>query len=340
MPKADVTYNTIGFVGTVGTGATFTLYLDDEKTGAKTYHVYFKQLGGTGKLTLTTGVSGKANLELNVGTYVAIIYVDQEGNVTSQGATPTSTIATGNYQPATSSAVYDATKDTSGKIYSFDVRNKDLNECIIQENKTCVSFWSNYQSGSAIPNAPTTDNYFVTTYQLVNTQNTEWIRLTQIATQNRGSNTDIGYSYIRQGFSNTGYSNITWGGWARQTLPSAPSSNGTYNLQCVVTDGIPAFSWEGQIYYKDFTDIDCSYSTGDIGSRGNQVLFDPTLSGYTIIGFRIQYIQYSDRGMIMGFFGNMGTNLYINTYRTMSGTVQNKCTIRVFYTNTKVTSLN
>ena len=49
MPKADVTYNTIGFTGSVGSGATFKLYLDNEKTGSKTYHVYFKQLGGTGK---------------------------------------------------------------------------------------------------------------------------------------------------------------------------------------------------------------------------------------------------------------------------------------------------
>jgi len=108
MPKADVIYDTIGFQGTVNTGATFTLYYDSQKTGAKTYHVYFKQLGGTGKLTLTTGVSGKANLELNAGTYVAIIYVDQEGNVTSQGATPTTTISSGNTQPVTSGAVYDA----------------------------------------------------------------------------------------------------------------------------------------------------------------------------------------------------------------------------------------
>ena len=111
MPKADVTYNTIGFEGTVGTGATFTLYLDNQKTGAKTYHVYFKQLGGTGKLTLTTGVSGATNLTLNAGTYVAIIYVDENGNVTNTSSTPTATIEAGNTQPATSGGVDDALKD-------------------------------------------------------------------------------------------------------------------------------------------------------------------------------------------------------------------------------------
>ena len=108
MPKADVTYNTIGFVGTVGTGATFTLYLDNEKTGAKTYHVYFKQLGGTGKLTLTTGKAGATNLTLNAGTYVAIIYVDENGNVTNTASTPTATIEVGSTQPATSGGVSSA----------------------------------------------------------------------------------------------------------------------------------------------------------------------------------------------------------------------------------------
>ena len=105
MPKADVTYNTIGFTGSVGSGKTFTLYLDDEKTGSKTYHVYFKQLAGSGKLTLTTGVSGASNLVLNSGTYVTIIYVDENGNITSQGMTPTSTIESGNNRPAESGAV-------------------------------------------------------------------------------------------------------------------------------------------------------------------------------------------------------------------------------------------
>ena len=81
MPKADVTYNTIGFVGDCGEGATFKLYLDNENNGAKTYHVYLKQLAGSGKLTLTTGVDGADDLVLDVGTYVTIIYVDNSGNV-------------------------------------------------------------------------------------------------------------------------------------------------------------------------------------------------------------------------------------------------------------------
>jgi hypothetical protein len=107
MPKADVTYNTIGFEGNVGSGATFTLYLDNAKTGSKTYHVYFKQLAGSGKLTLTTGKAEATNLVLSVGTYVAIIYVDENGNITTQGATATDVIQTGITQPVESGAVAD-----------------------------------------------------------------------------------------------------------------------------------------------------------------------------------------------------------------------------------------
>ena len=108
MPKADVTYNTIGFVGTcAGGGSTFTLYLDNEKTGAKTYHVYFKQLGG-GTLTLTTGKAGASNLTLNSGTYVAIIYVDENGNVTTQGTTVINQVTVDNMQSVSSNAVAQA----------------------------------------------------------------------------------------------------------------------------------------------------------------------------------------------------------------------------------------
>ena len=119
MPKADVTYNTIGFVGTCASGgSTFTLYLDNEKTGAKTYHVYFKQLGG-GTITLTTGVSGASSLTLNSGTYVAIIYVDEEGNVTTQGTTVVNSVTADNMQSVSSGAVANA---INGLIKIKDVR--------------------------------------------------------------------------------------------------------------------------------------------------------------------------------------------------------------------------
>lgn len=74
--SSEITFNTIGFIGS---GGIFKLYLDNEKNGAKTYHVYIKQLSGA--LTLTTGRTGATDLELNAGTYVTIIYVDNDGNI-------------------------------------------------------------------------------------------------------------------------------------------------------------------------------------------------------------------------------------------------------------------
>lgn len=82
MPSDDVVCNPIGFVGDVGNGATFKLYFDNtSKTGAKTYHIYLKQLTGSGKLTLTTGIAGANDLQLSSGTYVTIVYVDENGNI-------------------------------------------------------------------------------------------------------------------------------------------------------------------------------------------------------------------------------------------------------------------
>ena len=125
MPKADVTYNTIGFVGTCASGgSTFTLYLDNEKTGAKTYHVYFKQLGG-GTLTLTTGKAGATNLVLNSGTYVAIIYVDEDGNVTTQGTTVVNSVTVDNMQSVSSNAVYNAIGGSKIKL-AIQVRSRTI----------------------------------------------------------------------------------------------------------------------------------------------------------------------------------------------------------------------
>ena len=120
------------------------MYLDDEKTGAKTYHVYFKQLGG-GTLTLTTGKAGASNLTLNSGTYVAIIYVDQDGNVTSQGATATSTIASGSTQPATRGGVANAINysNTEVKTGAKWIDGKDIYRIGVKVN-------ANYGAGQEV----------------------------------------------------------------------------------------------------------------------------------------------------------------------------------------------
>ena len=124
MPASDVTFNTIGFTGTLNANKNFTFYLDNEKTGAKSYNIYVKNLSGNYTLTLTTGRSGKTNVVLNGGTNLTgRILVDDEGNITTQSITPTSIIQSGNLQPVTSNAV--ATSNampvnsvTSGNMHS------------------------------------------------------------------------------------------------------------------------------------------------------------------------------------------------------------------------------
>ena len=103
---SDVTFDTLGFTGEIASGgSTFTLGFNSERVGVKTYHVYSKQLTGSGTLRLTTGVSGATDLELNGGTYVAIISVDENGNIVNVTSTPTNTIQAGNNNPVTSNAV-------------------------------------------------------------------------------------------------------------------------------------------------------------------------------------------------------------------------------------------
>lgn len=110
--KDEIKYDTIGFMGSTATQSTFTLYLDEEKNGAKTYHVYLKELNGN-SLTLTTGRTGAKDLTISTGTYVLIIYVDENGNVNEQGTTATDVVVQGNTQPVTSDAVATAIQQVS-----------------------------------------------------------------------------------------------------------------------------------------------------------------------------------------------------------------------------------
>ena len=145
MPSADVVYDRIGFTGACASGgSTFKLYLDDEKTGAKTYHVYFKELTG-GKLTLTTGKAGAQDLVMNSGTYVSIIYVDAEGNVSTAGMTATSSVTSGNTQPVTSGAVAEQlTVETSTDSTPYVQRiNADKDKAVI--NKLIGASFANNQ---------------------------------------------------------------------------------------------------------------------------------------------------------------------------------------------------
>lgn len=112
MGQEDLTFNTLGFTGNIGSSnRTFTLYFDNtSKTGAKTYMVYVKNLTGTGKLTLTTGVSGSTSLAFETGSYCVEVYVDTDGNIRS-GTMTTNTVESGNTNAVTSGAVASALSD-------------------------------------------------------------------------------------------------------------------------------------------------------------------------------------------------------------------------------------
>ena len=234
MPKSDVTYNTIGFVGTVGTGATFTLYLDNEKTGAKTYHVYFKQLGGTGKLTLTTGKAGASNLTLNAGTYVAIIYVDENGNITNTASTPTNTIEAGSTQPATSGGVSSAISSAVGNI---DTTKTDANDCYTNDTRI-----SHYRLTSTAQNIPpiSNTNYKYGIVESLTFNNGSAIHVCQMWYNN--ADATVNYVYVRNG---TGTPNsIAWGSWEKLSTQS--------DLTSAFNDGINTLKIKADQYqYSD-----------------------------------------------------------------------------------------
>ena len=235
MPKADVTYNTIGFVGTVGTGATFTLYLDNEKTGAKTYHVYFKQLGGTGKLTLTTGKAGATNLTLNSGTYVAIIYVDENGNVTNTASTPTATIEAGSTQPATSGGVAQAISQAVDSVES--VIDANVNTTYPSTNNKTASYQGTFLeanrpvSYTAIATLKSTrilraDGSYTEIYQQYETYGIS------------GVGTYAPIIFIRYGcYAGSGSGTPTWSSWARLIRDLDTTSSVTANDGRLVTSG-------------------------------------------------------------------------------------------------------
>lgn len=121
--KKDVTFNSIGFTGTLSANRTFTFYLDDEGTGSKIYNIYAKNLSGNFNVTLTTGKSGATNAVIKGGVnLVARVYVDVSGNVVLQSMSATDTIQSGNNQPVTSSAVADkilGTLQSTGDLNNF-----------------------------------------------------------------------------------------------------------------------------------------------------------------------------------------------------------------------------
>lgn len=146
MPADDVTFNTIGFTGNVGTGFTFRFYLDDQNTGSKIYNVYMKNLSGTGKLILTTGKEGAEDLELSVGDYIGMIYVDTEGNISSVSASHANTADSANTaitaETATSATTAETANSATNATNSENAnvsKTSRMNDIIIADNEPTTS---------------------------------------------------------------------------------------------------------------------------------------------------------------------------------------------------------
>jgi hypothetical protein len=289
MSPSDVTFNTIGFTGTLTANKTFTFYLDDEKTGAKSYNIYVKNLSGNFTLTLTTGRSGKTNYVLKGGVNLTgRILVDDEGNITSQSVTATSVIESGNNQPATSEGAYKADNAISGyarvknlnsvgwyKIITGGRRNEtfnlDLNLCQLYNNKqpqtNKISIEYSWLTATVVEIASSGAGL-----------NSE--KIDKIAIAYNGNNSDSMAIYVHynttsfnavyfnfnscayEGFlsqdfiaenPSDAYENVIEiplhtngvyvnGQTSLLALPT-PTSDGTYNLQCTMTNGVPSYSW-------------------------------------------------------------------------------------------------
>ena len=123
--------------------STFKLYLDNEKTGAKSYNIYAKNLSGNYTLTLTTGVSGATNFTIKGGSnIVARILVDENGNIVSQSMTATDVIESGNNQPATSGAVANAIENTLNNPLIKTFSNNVASDKIIHLGHFTVPSWT------------------------------------------------------------------------------------------------------------------------------------------------------------------------------------------------------
>ena len=300
MPKADVTYNTIGFTGSVGTNLTFTLYLDNEKTGSKTYHVYFKQLGGTGKLTLTTGKAGATNLVMEIGTYVAIIYVDENGNITSQGMTATSSVSSGNSQPVTSGGVADAIAQIAETNIIYDNTITDCNNAW-QKGKT-VTYWL----ANNIANNPKTNHTWYILSQCNPSVVSSNAYITQIATPSDNGN--YNEMYIRHAYLSNG--TLTFSSWIRMANESdlcfyyRYKTIGDYNIH-----------WAKLFSYKQ-------------GRQYSSIAVDFTIilhsinRGEKITGFIGGYTQNVSNPYIWNKADKLGSNsLYYKTTVNADGTV-------------------
>lgn len=227
MDKKDVTYNTIGFTGTLTANRTFRFYWDNQKTGSKSYTIYAKNLSGNYTLTLRTGKSGATTVTLKGGTnVVARILVDEDGNIVNQGMTATSTIEAGNNQPVTSNAVAEEVKKL---VPSSTLTNVDLDT---------VTTFGMYRCNYSVSHPDTQYHYPVTNYGVL------------IVVEADGNKGQIFVPDTQNSIYKRSMSGVAWASWVRIiTSENITDSVTNANMNPVTSNAVYWASWLQSILY-------------------------------------------------------------------------------------------
>lgn len=300
MDKKDVTYNTIGFTGTLTANRTFRFYRDNQKTGCKSYTIYAKNLSGNYTLTLTTATVGRSNVVLKGGTnVVARILVDEDGNIVNQGMTATSIIEEGNSQPATSGGVAESiAKTLNNKGETKDIQADAL---LLQVGESGIYMGSGSSYTGTVPNSNFRYAVFYAT--------------------KRGNTSIQVVAYIDGAIASCGYTN-SWTSWKLYTPIDSVTSG---NLQPVTSNAVAS------LIVNEEYEVNLSYSAGAIGTRGNQAQVDVTKNGYSPISFEIVYITDSAKVNPVCFCANNINQLIVNSYRTTTNAETVTGRVRVTY---------
>lgn len=281
--KSDVTFDTLGFTGTIASGgSTFTLYRDNEGTGAKNYVVYTKNLSGTGALTVTTGVAGKTNATLSSGNSVIHLYVDTEGNVITQSVVTTDTVEAGNTLPVSSDGVNTA---LSGKVNTSDVVDSvtDNNMNPVTSNAVFDYLYANCHKIYNIYNTTgATNKYYYIGYTRVNYSagnhdcsftvrlwnyitSTPLLRVMDIFASVRGNGANL---QIATGW----YSNVfNEGLLSRVTVTYEKDSNNNFIIRLYVYNWANYIRWAVQVLNSSKGDVGSQFSLSNFNFVGTTV---------------------------------------------------------------------
>lgn len=237
--EADVTFDTLGFTGAMTADATFTLYADDEGTGAKIYNVYVKNLSGSHTLTLTTGKADAASYALQPGTYNAQIYVDENGNIIQRSISAINSVTANSSQAVTSGAVASAVSGIEQEISALqpvdvvDSGNmKAVTSNAVFEKLNvlkCVSFYKSDNYGHPVFIL----FYDVTPWYTGSSWQGERISATAYSFRPRGFITDN----VEEVLAAVGY-NYPLGGGDAYALKYHSLNSRSYLIPCIIRDAV------------------------------------------------------------------------------------------------------